>query len=103
MAKLVKLKDPVAQAGRWLGLTAIPSAHGGAVEAGRFDEMTWQEVLTQATALLTWPSADRYPLAYFAVISAQDATRQLASHAPTASQTRAFLREASRPVRGHFR
>jgi uncharacterized protein with von Willebrand factor type A (vWA) domain len=51
MATLAKLKDLAARAGRWLGLATTPKAHMGAVETDRFDEMTWQETLTQAAAL----------------------------------------------------
>jgi hypothetical protein len=51
MAKLTaKLADLAAKAGRWLGLAA-PAAHTHAVEADRFDEMTWREITDQAGLL----------------------------------------------------
>jgi uncharacterized protein with von Willebrand factor type A (vWA) domain len=65
MATLAKLKDLAARAGRWLDLATTPKAHTGAVETDRFDEMTWQETLTQAAALreLVDDLAERYDYA----------------------------------------
>jgi len=65
MAKLAKLKDLAARAGRWLGLGAAPAAHTGAVVADRFDAMTWTETLDQAAALreLADDLADRHDYA----------------------------------------
>src|SRR5258708_31143143 len=51
MAKLTaKLADLAGRAGRWLGLAA-PAAHTHAVDADRFDEMTWREITDQAGLL----------------------------------------------------
>ena len=47
---LAKLADLAGRAGRWLGLAA-PAAHTQAVEADRFDEMTWREITGQAGML----------------------------------------------------
>jgi uncharacterized protein with von Willebrand factor type A (vWA) domain len=52
VAKLPKLKELAARAGRWLGLPA-PAAHTAAVVADRFDEMSWAEVYAEARALRT--------------------------------------------------
>ncbi|MEU9887981.1 VWA domain-containing protein [Sphaerisporangium sp. NPDC051011] len=51
--KFSKLKDLAARAGRWLGLAAqaTPTPHTLAVEADRFDTMTWADTLGQAAAL----------------------------------------------------
>jgi uncharacterized protein with von Willebrand factor type A (vWA) domain len=52
MAKLTtKLADLAGKAGRWLGLGQPAPRHTGAVEADRFDEMTWREITSQAAAL----------------------------------------------------
>jgi uncharacterized protein with von Willebrand factor type A (vWA) domain len=45
-----KLADLASRAGRWLGL-GQDVRHTGAVEADRFDEMTWREICDQAAAL----------------------------------------------------
>ncbi|GGS85090.1 hypothetical protein GCM10010156_49620 [Planobispora rosea] len=57
-----KLKDLAARAGRCLGLARTPATHTQVIEADRFDEMTWRETLTQATALrrLADDLADRH-------------------------------------------
>jgi len=47
-----KLADLASRAGRWLGL-GQDVRHTGAVEADRFDEMTWREITDQAAALRT--------------------------------------------------
>lgn len=51
MGKLAKLKDLAARAGRWLGLAQAPPLHTTAVAGDRFDDLTWQETLAQASAL----------------------------------------------------
>ncbi|MGH3193096.1 MAG: hypothetical protein ACRDOL_38760, partial [Streptosporangiaceae bacterium] len=50
---LPKLSDLKARAARWLGLTAPAAAPActTAVRADRFDDMTWDEVVGQASAL----------------------------------------------------
>lgn len=50
---MMKLKDLMARAGRWLGLasSAPAPAHTTAIAGDRFDDMTWQETLDQAGAL----------------------------------------------------
>jgi uncharacterized protein with von Willebrand factor type A (vWA) domain len=50
MAKLAKLKDLAARAGRWLGL-APAAAHTAAVASDKFDVMTWRDTYAQAAAL----------------------------------------------------
>lgn len=50
MARLAKLKDLAARAGRWLGLTA-PPAQARAVAGDRFDAMTWADTYAQAAGL----------------------------------------------------
>jgi hypothetical protein len=47
---LAKLADLAGKAGRWLGLAA-PALHTGAVEADRFDDMIWHDVMGQATGV----------------------------------------------------
>ncbi len=47
---LAKLADLAGKAGRWLGLAA-PALHTGAVEADRFDDMAWRDVVDQAAAV----------------------------------------------------
>ncbi|MFE4263442.1 VWA domain-containing protein [Streptomyces sp. NPDC056883] len=51
--KITKLKDLAVRAGRWLGLASTPPEPKATavVTADRFDGMTWQETLGQATAL----------------------------------------------------
>jgi hypothetical protein len=50
MAKLAKLKDLAAKAGRWLGL-APAAAHTAAVASDKFDAMTWRDTYAQAAGL----------------------------------------------------
>jgi len=45
-----RLADLASRAGRWLGL-GQDVGHAGAVEADRFDEMTWREICDQAAAV----------------------------------------------------
>ncbi len=61
---LARLADLAGKAGRWLGLSA-PVRHTGAVEADRFDDMTWREIYDQAAALreLAEDLAERYDYA----------------------------------------
>jgi uncharacterized protein with von Willebrand factor type A (vWA) domain len=61
MAKLAKLKDLAARAGRWLGL-APAAAHTAAVAGDKFDVMTWRDTWSQAAALreLADDLADRH-------------------------------------------
>src|SRR6266436_8416312 len=47
---LAKLADLAGKAGRWLG-PAPPARHNGAVEADRFDGMTWRDVMGHAAAV----------------------------------------------------
>jgi uncharacterized protein with von Willebrand factor type A (vWA) domain len=47
---ITRLRDLASRAGRWLGLQP-PAAHTGAVQADRFDEMTWREIRDQAAAV----------------------------------------------------
>lgn len=47
---LAKLADLAGKAGRWLGLQQH-TAHTQAIEADRFDEMTWREINDQASML----------------------------------------------------
>jgi uncharacterized protein with von Willebrand factor type A (vWA) domain len=51
MARLPKLKDLAARAGRWLGLTAPLAAATRAVAGDRFDAMTWTDTYAQAAGL----------------------------------------------------
>ena len=64
MAKLAKLRDLAARAGRWLGL-APAAAHTAAVAGDRFDVMTWRDTFAQAAALreLADDLADRHDYA----------------------------------------
>src|SRR5262249_37094446 len=49
---MAKLKDLAGRAARWLGLsTPAPAAHTTAVAGDRFDDMTWDEIHSQARAL----------------------------------------------------
>src|SRR5580700_197232 len=50
MAKLAKLRELAARAGRWLGFGA-PAAHTAAVVADGFDGMAWEEIYSEAGAL----------------------------------------------------
>jgi uncharacterized protein with von Willebrand factor type A (vWA) domain len=61
---LARLADLAGKAGRWLGLSA-PLRYIGAVEADRFDDMTWREIYDQAAALreLAGDLGERYDYA----------------------------------------
>jgi uncharacterized protein with von Willebrand factor type A (vWA) domain len=51
MGNLARLKDLAARAGRWLGLAAPAIAHTTAIAGDRFDQMAWQDIYNQASAL----------------------------------------------------